>query len=72
MIDWQQIAANIKSAGVPLERASRELGRPEHYLRSVRSKRTLPRFEDGAKLLNYHLRLCGRDLHRAAMKGNRT
>lgn len=63
-VDWQTICNNIRLAGVPLERASRELGKGPEYLRYVRIKRVNPRFDDGCKLLRYHLRLCGNDAHK--------
>lgn len=64
MIDWQQICNNIRGAGVPLERASRALGKGSEYLQNVKRKAQNPRFEDGCKLLRYHLRLCGKDAHK--------
>lgn len=68
MIDWMQICENIKESGIPLERASRSIGKGEGYLRSVKRKQLHPRFEDGCKLLRLHLRLCGKDKHREALK----
>lgn len=68
-IDWQRVALNIQRH-MPLQRASRKLGRNHSYLSQIARNEitTEPKFTDGLRILDMHLDLCGIEEHRKVLR----
>ena len=67
MIDWQQVALNLRRYK-PLSQVAKEVGSDwRHLNRLARGEVKQPRFETGVRLLDLHLDHCG-DRHREVMR----
>lgn len=68
-IDFQKVALNIRSSGMPLARAAKRIGRHQAWLQEVaRGDVRSVEFHDGLALLDLHLDLVGPEQHRSIMK----
>ena len=60
IIDWVQLALNIRAAGLPLRRADARIGRHLDFVGKIaRGEIQEPKFSDGLALLNLHVDVCG-------------
>ncbi len=68
-VDWQQLALDIRHAGVPLRTASRRIGENTGFVSQLaRGEVREPKFSQGMALLDLHVDVCGAENTRALLK----
>ena len=62
VVDWQKLALDLRTAGVPHVQASRAIGEhPGYVAQLARGEVREPKFTQGVALLNLHADKCGAD-----------
>lgn len=61
-VDWQRLALNLRSVGVPHIQASKAIGEHPGFVAQIaRGEINEPKFSQGVALLNLHVDRCGPD-----------
>ena len=61
-VDWQKLALDLRTVGVPHAQASKAIGEHSGYVAQLaRGEIAEPRFTVGVALLNMHADKCGAD-----------
>ena len=61
-VNWERLALNIRAAGVPLVKASKQIGEHHGFVAQLARGEVLePKFSQGMALLNLHVDVCGEE-----------
>lgn len=67
-INWLQVAADIKQAGMSYNCQAVEIGKVWSSYQRMLEPGLQPRYSDGAAMLNLHLKMCGIELTLARLR----